>query len=87
MLQVACEGYTRGMSFFFHCKHLFCTKNINSAKNGQTKLWFSDESSLFTVLHKECFPSKTNACNGFRIVTNLELIPFISYGLFGIETK
>ena len=27
-----------------------CTKNINSGKNWLTKLWFSDESSLFTGL-------------------------------------
>ena len=41
----------RGISsFWIHCKHLFCTKNINSAQNGPTKLGFSDESSLFTVL-------------------------------------
>ena len=36
--------------FWIHCKHLFCIKIINSAQNAPTKLWFSDESSLFTVL-------------------------------------
>ena len=45
------RGLTRGLLWFWiHCKHLFCTKNMNSAQNGPTKLGFSDESSLFTVL-------------------------------------
>ena len=42
---------TRGLLWFWiHSKHLFCSKNIHSASNGPTILWFSDDSSLFTVL-------------------------------------
>ena len=45
------RGLTRGLLWFWiHCKHLFCTKSINSAQNGPTELWFNDESSFFTVL-------------------------------------
>ena len=40
---------TRGLLLFWiHSKHLFCSKNIHSVKNGPTKLCFSDDSSLFT---------------------------------------
>ena len=42
---------TRGLWWFWiHSKHLFCSKDFHSAKNGPTKVWFSDDSSLFTVL-------------------------------------